>query len=205
MPIRPVQQGPGSIELPRSRAPLVKANALLYVAFRTARSRQGGTISSTSACSSSRKAKTNCSCAEPARRLHLSRQLAATRPRFIGLGLSVPSADDLQGAGEGRRPSGRAGRRPGRRLRRAPRRPATASRSRPSWLRRESRPAAARAHSLQRPEPDGPGQRYAAPGARAAAGDEARSPRARDARLRQQRALVHGHARLHSLRRDVPA
>ena len=28
-----VRQGPGSIELPRSRAPVVKANALLYAHF----------------------------------------------------------------------------------------------------------------------------------------------------------------------------
>ena len=57
----------------------------------------------------------------------------------------------------------------------------------------------------QRAEPDRAGERHAASRARAAAGHEARSSRARNAGLRQKRALVHGHARLHSLRRHVPA
>ena len=48
-------------------------------------------------------------------------------------------------------------------------------------------------------------QRHPATGARAAAGDQARPSRPRGAGLRRVRALVHGHLRLHSVGRDVPA
>ena len=41
----PIQAGPGSVELPRSLAPIVKANSLLYVHFERPDLREGREIS----------------------------------------------------------------------------------------------------------------------------------------------------------------
>ena len=75
-----VRQGPGSIELPRSRAPAVKANALLYAHFeRPDLNRARDYLVDFGLLGRRRKARTNSSCAEPARRRTSIASAAATR------------------------------------------------------------------------------------------------------------------------------
>ena len=199
-----VRQGPGSIELPRSRAPAVKANALLYAHFeRPDLNRARDYLVDFGLLGRLAKRGRTLPARSRLDAVHLSRQ-SRRRGAVHRLRTVRPLRRRPEGAGEGVGPFGRSGRRAGRRLRRAPRRPARRRGQRPSWLRRGRAGAGSRAHSLQCSEPDGSRQRYAASGAGAAAGDEARAPRARDARLRPQRTLVYGHAGLHSVRRDVP-
>ena len=75
-----VRQGPGSIELPRSRAPVVKANALLYAHFeRPDLNRARDYLVDFGLIGRRRKARTNSSCAAPARRPTSTASAAAAR------------------------------------------------------------------------------------------------------------------------------
>ena len=175
-----VRRGPGNIELPRSRAPVVKANALLYAHFERPDLNRARDYLVDFGLLVVSQGEDNSSCA--ARRLdavHLSRQSrrggADHRLRTVR-----PLRRRPEGAGQGREASRRTGGRPRRGLRRASRRPVRRRGQRPSWLRCGRAGAGSRAHSLQCSKPDGSRQRYAAPCAGAAAGDKARAPCARD-------------------------
>ena len=134
-----VQQGPGSIELPRSRAPAVKADALLYAHFERPdlnRARDYLVDFGLIVVSQSEDELFLRGAGSTPYIYRVSRGDAA---RFIGLGLSVPSADDLKALAKAVSLPVEAGRRARRGLGRAPRRPARRRGQRPSWLRRGPR------------------------------------------------------------------
>ncbi len=75
-----VRQGPGSIELPRSIAPAVKANALLYAHFeRPDLNRARDYLVDFGLSVAAQERRTNSSCAAPARRRTSIASAAATR------------------------------------------------------------------------------------------------------------------------------
>ena len=108
-----VRQGPGSIELPRSRTPVVKADALLYAHFERPdlnRARDYLVDFGLIVVSQGEDELFLRGTGSTPYIYHVSRGDAA---RFIGLGLSVPSADDLKALAKATRRSVEAADGPG--------------------------------------------------------------------------------------------
>ena len=92
-----LDRGPGSIALPRSRSPIVKANELLFVHFERPDLRAGRAISSRLRPDRRReKRKRTLHARDGNAALHLSRQPWTRRQARLGFGFSVPRMTDLE-------------------------------------------------------------------------------------------------------------
>ena len=91
-----VQQVPGSIELPRSRAPAVKANALLYAHFERPDLNRARDYLVDFGLLVVSQGEDELFLRGTGSTPYIYRVSRGDAARFIGLGLSVPSADDLK-------------------------------------------------------------------------------------------------------------
>ncbi len=91
-----VQQGPGSIELPRSRAPVVKADALLYAHFERPDLNRARDYLVDFGLTVATQSEDELFLRGTGSAPYIYRVSRGDAARFIGLGLSVPSADDLK-------------------------------------------------------------------------------------------------------------
>ena len=91
-----VRQGPGSIELPRSRAPAVKANALLYAHFERPDLNRARDYLVDFGLHVVSQGEDELFLRGTGSTPYIYRVSRGPAARFIGLGLSVPSADDLK-------------------------------------------------------------------------------------------------------------
>ena len=130
--------------------------------------------------------------------VHLSRDARGQNHQFLGLGLSVPTADDLQKLARATGQPVEAFNAPGGARSSAWKDP-KASRSK-SFTATPAAPLPPRGRSRTMRRSNRPSQRRAAP-APAAAGSRKLGHLVLEARFRQKRALVHGHVRLHSVGR----
>ena len=131
-----VRQGPGSIELPRSPAPAVKANALLYAHFERPDLNRARDYLVDFGLPVVSQGEDELFLRGTGSTPYIYRVSRGDAARFIGFGLSVPSADDLKTLAKAVSRPVEAGGRPRRGLRRAPRRPARRRGQRASRLRR---------------------------------------------------------------------
>ena len=90
-----VRQGPGSIELPRSRAPAVKANALLYAHFERPDLNRARDYLVDFGLSVAAQSEDDLFLRGAGSTPYIYRVSRGPAARFIGFGLSVPSAEDL--------------------------------------------------------------------------------------------------------------
>src|SRR5271166_1790949 len=91
-----VRQGPGSIELPRSRAPAVKANALLYAHFERPDLNRARDYLVDFGLLVVSQGEDELFQRGTGSRPYIYRVTRGGAARFIGFGLSVSSADDLK-------------------------------------------------------------------------------------------------------------
>jgi hypothetical protein len=91
-----VRQGPGSIELPRSRAPVVKADALLYVHFERPDLNQARDYLVDFGLLVVSQSEGELFLRGAGSKPYIYRVSRGPAARFIGFGLSVPSAEDLK-------------------------------------------------------------------------------------------------------------
>ena len=91
-----VTSGPGSVELPRSVSPIVKANDLLFVHFERPDLERAEQYLRDFGLIVVSKAENEMFLRGTGSRPYVYQVTRGPRARFIGLGLSVPSADDLQ-------------------------------------------------------------------------------------------------------------
>jgi len=91
-----VRQGPGSIELPRSRAPVVKADALLYAHFERPDLNRARDYLVDFGLIVVSQSDDELFLRGAGSTPYIYRASRGDAARFIGLGLSVPSADDLK-------------------------------------------------------------------------------------------------------------
>ena len=98
-----VRQDPGSIELPRSRSPVVKANALLYAHFERPDLNRARDYLVDFGLLVVAQSEDELFLRGAGSTPYIYRVSRGDAARFIGFGLSVPSAERPQGAGEGGR------------------------------------------------------------------------------------------------------
>jgi catechol 2,3-dioxygenase-like lactoylglutathione lyase family enzyme len=91
-----VTRGPGSVELPRSLSPIVKANDLLFVHFERPDLESAEQYLRDFGLMVVSKTANEMFLRGTGSRPYVYRVTRGPRARFIGLGLSVPNADDLQ-------------------------------------------------------------------------------------------------------------
>ena len=91
-----VTSGPGSVELPRSVSPIVKANDLLFVHFERPDLERAEQYLRDFGLIVVSKTENEMFLRGTGSRPYVYRVTRGPRARFIGLGLSVPNADDLQ-------------------------------------------------------------------------------------------------------------
>ena len=91
-----VRQNPGSIELPRSRAPVVKTNALLYAHFERPDLKRARDYLVDFGLTVATQSEDELFLRGAGSAPYIYRVSRGETTRFIGLGLSVPSADDLK-------------------------------------------------------------------------------------------------------------
>src|SRR5271166_2625185 len=91
-----VRQGPGSIELPRSVAPAVKANALLYAHFERPDLNRARDYLVDFGLIVVAQSKDELFLRGAGSRPYIYRVSRGAAARFVGFGLSVPSAEDLK-------------------------------------------------------------------------------------------------------------
>ena len=91
-----VRQGPGSIELPRSRAPVVKANALLYAHFERPDLNRARDYLVDFGLTVATQSEDELFLRGTGSTPYIYRVSRGGAAHFVGLGLSVPSADDLK-------------------------------------------------------------------------------------------------------------
>ena len=91
-----VRQGPGSIELPRSRAPVVKANALLYAHFERPDLNRARDYLVDFGLTVATQSEDELFLRGAGSKPYIYRVSRGPAARFIGFGLSVPSAEDLK-------------------------------------------------------------------------------------------------------------
>jgi hypothetical protein len=91
-----VRQGPGSIELPRSRAPVVKANALFYAHFERPDLNRARDYLVDFGLTVATQSEDELFLRGTGSTPYIYRISRGDAARFIGLGLSVPSANDLK-------------------------------------------------------------------------------------------------------------
>src|SRR5208282_5485463 len=91
-----VRQGPGSVELQRSRAPAVKANALLYAHFERPDLNRARDYLVDFGLSVATQSGDELFLRGAGSTPYIYRVSRGDAVRFIGFGLSVPSADDLK-------------------------------------------------------------------------------------------------------------
>ncbi len=92
----PLQIGPGSIELPRSPSPLVRANALLFVRFERPDLAKAEAYLADFGLVRVSKTERELLMRGTAGNPYIYRATLGPKPRFVGLGLSVPTLADLQ-------------------------------------------------------------------------------------------------------------
>src|SRR5208337_4377610 len=90
------RQGPGSVELPRSRAPVVKADALLYAHFERPDLNQARDYLVDFGLLVATQSEDELFLRGTGSAPYIYRASRGDAARFIGLGLSVPSAEDLK-------------------------------------------------------------------------------------------------------------
>ncbi len=93
---QPAFAGPGSIELPRSRAPLVKADKLLFVHFERPDLDKAADYLTDFGLVVAERTDRELYLRGAEAQLYIYRATRGPNARFLGLGLSVPSAEDLQ-------------------------------------------------------------------------------------------------------------
>jgi hypothetical protein len=97
-----VKAGPGSIELPRSLAPIVKADALLYVHFERPDLEQAEEYLTDFGLLVASRNEDELFFRGTGSRPFIYRVTRGPKARFLGLGLSVPNADDLHALAKAR-------------------------------------------------------------------------------------------------------
>jgi hypothetical protein len=96
MPHAQLNTGPGSIELKRSSAPLVKADKLLFVHFERPDLAKAERYLTDFGLVVAARTQTELFMRGTGTTPYVYRVTLARRPRFAGLGFSVPTAEDLQ-------------------------------------------------------------------------------------------------------------
>ena len=91
----PIQAGPGSVELPRSLAPIVKADSLLYVHFERPDLEKAERYLTDFGLLVASRSEDEIFFRGTSSRPFIYRVTRGPKPRFLGLGLSAPTAGDL--------------------------------------------------------------------------------------------------------------
>ena len=97
-----VKAGPGSVELPRSLAPIVKANSLLYVHFERPDLEKAERYLRDFGLLVASRSEDEIFFRGTSSRPFIYRVTRGPKPRFVGLGLSAPTAGDLDALAKAR-------------------------------------------------------------------------------------------------------
>ena len=98
----PIQAGPGSVELPRSLAPIVKADSLLYAHFERPDLEKAERYLTDFGLLVASRSEDEIFFRGTSSRPFIYRVTRGPKPRFLGLGLSAPTAGDLDALAKAR-------------------------------------------------------------------------------------------------------
>ncbi|HTR11992.1 MAG TPA: hypothetical protein VMI72_01760, partial [Roseiarcus sp.] len=98
----PIQAGPGSVELPRSLAPIIKADSLLYVHFERPDLDKAERYLTDFGLRVASRSEDEILFRGTSSRPFIYRVTRGPKARFLGLGLSAPTAGDLNALAKAR-------------------------------------------------------------------------------------------------------